>query len=77
VGKKNWMGTHRSISRRAGDVVGNSFFLEAVTLSNSDNDSRKVAIRGPREIRMVEGHTRIEREKRVACWSSFLLQGVH
>jgi hypothetical protein len=38
---------------------------------------RKVAICGPREIRMVEGHTRTEREKHVTCWSDFLLQGVH
>jgi hypothetical protein len=29
------MGTHRSVSQRAGDVVRNSFFLGVVTLSNS------------------------------------------
>jgi hypothetical protein len=28
------MGTRRSVSRRAGDVVGNSFFSGVVTLSN-------------------------------------------
>jgi hypothetical protein len=33
--------------------------------------SQKVAIRGPREIRMVDGHTWTKREKRVACWSDF------
>jgi hypothetical protein len=38
---------------------------------------RKVAIRGPREIRMVLDHTQIKRGKRVACWSGFPLQGVH
>jgi hypothetical protein len=38
------MGTHRSVSCRAGDVVGNSFFSGAVTLSNSIGDSRMVAI---------------------------------
>jgi hypothetical protein len=32
------MGTHRSVSRRAGDVVKNFFFLRAVTLSNSIDD---------------------------------------
>jgi hypothetical protein len=26
---------------------------------------------------MVEGHTRIERGKRVACWSGFSVQGLH
>jgi hypothetical protein len=26
---------------------------------------------------MVEGHTRNERGKRVACWSGFPLHGVH
>jgi hypothetical protein len=39
--------------------------------------SQKVDIRGACEIRMVEGNTRIEREKRVSCCSSFPLQGVH
>jgi hypothetical protein len=38
---------------------------------------RKVAICGPREIGMVLDHTQTERGKRVACWLSFLLQGVH
>jgi hypothetical protein len=51
------MGTHRSVSRRAGDVVGSSFLSGAVTLSNSVGDSRKVAIRKLHEICMVEGHT--------------------
>jgi hypothetical protein len=32
------MGTHRLVSRCAGDVVGNSFFSEVVTLSNSVDD---------------------------------------
>jgi hypothetical protein len=36
-----------------------------------------VAIRGPREILMVKGHTWTERGKCVACWSGFPLQGVH
>jgi hypothetical protein len=40
-------------------------------------NSRKVAIRGPWVIRMVEGHMRIERGKRVACCLGFPLQGVH
>jgi hypothetical protein len=53
------------------------FFLGAVHSSNPVDDSRKAAICGPREIRMVEGHTRTERGKRVACWSGFFLQGVH
>jgi hypothetical protein len=33
------MGTHRSVSRRAGDVVRSSFSLRAVTLSNVVYDS--------------------------------------
>jgi hypothetical protein len=41
------------------------------------DDSQKVAIYGPREIRMVEGHTRTECGKRVTCWSGFPLQGVY
>jgi hypothetical protein len=39
--------------------------------------SRKVAIRELHEIRMVEGHTRIERGKRVMCWSGFPPEGLH
>jgi hypothetical protein len=69
------MGTRRSVSRCAGDVVRNFFFSGAVTLSNSVGDSSKVAMHGLCEIRMVEGHTQTERGKRVACWSGFLLQG--
>jgi hypothetical protein len=37
------MGIHRSISQHAGDVVGSSFFLGAVTLSNAIDGSQKVA----------------------------------
>jgi hypothetical protein len=33
------MGIHRSVSQRSGDVVGSSFFSEAVTLSNSVGES--------------------------------------
>jgi hypothetical protein len=43
------------------------FFLEVVTV----NDSQNVAICGPCETRMVDGHTRTERGKRVACWPGF------
>jgi hypothetical protein len=59
------MGTRRSVSRCAGDVVGSSFFSGAMTLSNSVGDSRKVVICRLREIRMVKCHTRTERGKRV------------
>jgi hypothetical protein len=65
------MGTHRSVSRRARDVVGSSFFLGTVTLSNSVGDSQKVTIHGLCEIRMVEVHTWTKHRKRVACWLGF------
>jgi hypothetical protein len=42
-------------------------------MSNTVDDSLNVAIYGPHEIRMVEGHTRTERGMRVACWSDFPL----
>jgi hypothetical protein len=35
------VGTHRSVSRRAGDVVESPFFSGAVTLSNAFDDSVK------------------------------------
>jgi hypothetical protein len=53
------------------------FFLGAVTLSNAIDDSRRVAICGTREIRMVLNHMRTVREKCVVCWSGFPLQSVH
>jgi hypothetical protein len=53
------------------------FFSEAVHPSNPVEDSWKVDIHGPHEVRMVESHTWTEREKHVACWSGFPLQGVH
>jgi hypothetical protein len=59
------------------EVESGVLFLGAVHPSNPVDDSWKVAIRGPREIRMVEGHTRTEREKRVTCWLGFPLHGVH
>jgi hypothetical protein len=40
------MGTHRSVSQHARDVVGSSFFSGAVTLFNVVNDSRKVTTYG-------------------------------
>jgi Trk K+ transport system NAD-binding subunit len=63
------VGTRRSVRRRAGDVVGNPFFSGAVAQLNSIDDYTKVAIRRPREICMVEGHTRIERGMCVAVIS--------
>jgi hypothetical protein len=54
-----------------------TFSSVAVTLSNSVDESRRVAICRPREIRMVEGHTWTERGKCVTCWSGFPLQGAH
>jgi hypothetical protein len=46
-------------------------------MSNTVDDSLNVAICGPHEIHMVEGHMWTERGMRVACWSDFPLQGVH
>jgi hypothetical protein len=49
------------------------FFSGAVDLFKSVDDCMKVAICGPREIRMVVDHTWTERGKRVACWLGFHL----
>jgi hypothetical protein len=43
-GERNWMETHRSVSQRAGDVVGSFFFSGAVTLSNAVDGSQKVTM---------------------------------
>jgi hypothetical protein len=62
---------------RAANCVGSPFSQEQWDPSKSVNDSRRVAIRGPHKIHMVEGHTWTERGKHVACWPGFPLQGVH
>jgi hypothetical protein len=64
-------------SSRDADCVGSPSSQRQWICSNLLTTTRKVAIRGPREIRMVDGHTWTEREICVACWSGFPLQGVH
>jgi hypothetical protein len=59
------------------DCVGSPFSREQWPCSTLLMTMRKVAICGPCEIRMVEGHTWTERGKRVACWLGFPMQGVH
>jgi hypothetical protein len=53
--------------------VGGTFSREQWICPTLLTTSRKVTIHGPREIRMVEGHTQIEHRKYVACWSGFPL----
>jgi hypothetical protein len=74
--KRNWGGSRGPLNR-AERWSWEHFFLRAVHLSNPIDNSWKVSIGGPREIRMIEGHTWTECRKRVACWSNFPLQGVH
>jgi hypothetical protein len=69
--ERNWVRTHGSVSRRAVNCVGSPFSREQWPCSTLLMTSQKVAICGPREICMVEGHTWTERGKLVACWSSF------
>jgi hypothetical protein len=69
--ERNWVWTRGSISRCAVDCVGSPFSREQWDPSKSVGVSHRVAIYGPREIRMVLGHTRTERGKRVTCWSGF------
>jgi hypothetical protein len=75
--ERNWVRTHGSVSRRVMDCVGSPFPLERWDLSKPVGVSQKVAICGPREIRMILDHSRTERGKHVTCWSGFPQQGVH
>ncbi len=75
--ERNWVWTRGSISQRAGDYLGSPFSQEQWSCSTLLMTTRKVAICGPHEIRMVEGHMQTERGKRVACWSGFPIQDVH
>jgi hypothetical protein len=69
----NWVQTHVSVSRRARDWVGRPFCHEQWFCPSLLMTTRKIAIRGPCEIRMVEGHMWTERGKCVVCWSGFPL----
>jgi hypothetical protein len=75
--KRNWIRIHRSVNRLGVDWVGSPFSQVHWLCPSLLMASRKVAIRGLREIRMVEDRTRTERGKHVACWWGFLLQGVY
>jgi hypothetical protein len=75
--ERNWVWTHGLVSRRAVDCVGSPFSQKQWDLSKSVSVPRRVAICGPREIRMVLDHTRTEHGNRVPCWLGFPLQGVH
>jgi hypothetical protein len=71
--ERNWIWIRGSVSQRVVDCVGRPFSREQWNPSKSIGNSRKAAMRGPREICMVEGHTRTERGKRMAYWSGFPL----
>jgi hypothetical protein len=75
--ERSWVQTHGSVSRRAMDYVGSPSSRGQWICSNLLMTVQKVAICGPREIRMVERHTQTEYGKRVVCWSDFPLQGAH
>jgi hypothetical protein len=63
IQERNWVRTHRLVGRRVVDYVGSPFSREQRDLSKSVDVSQKVAIGGPREIRMILNHTRTGREK--------------
>jgi hypothetical protein len=75
--ERNWIWTRRSVSWRVVDCIGSPFSREQWPGSALLMTSRRVAICGSREIRMVLDHTRTEREKCVTCWSDFPLPSVH
>jgi hypothetical protein len=69
--ERNWVWTHRSVSRRAVDYVGSPFSREQWLCPSMLMTSWKVAMCWPHEIRIVWKHTRTEHGMRVACWSGF------
>jgi hypothetical protein len=69
VGLGEKLGTNRGSLSRAGGCVGSPSSREQWICSNLLMTLQKVAICGPREIRMILYHTRTERGKRVVCWS--------
>jgi hypothetical protein len=75
--ERSWIRTHGSDDRRAVDCVGSPSSWRQWICRNLLTTSRKVVMRWPCEIRMVDGHTWTEHGKRVAYWSCFPLQGVY
>jgi hypothetical protein len=75
--ERNWIRTRGLVSHRAVDYVKSPFSREQWLCPSLLMTSWKVVIRGPCEIRIVDGHTRTKHEKHMACWSGFPLQGVH
>jgi hypothetical protein len=71
------MGTHRSVSRCAEDVVESSFFSRAVTLSNAIDNSQNVVTYGECPQKAYKWRTWTDaRSVRVIC-IRFHIQGVH
>jgi hypothetical protein len=75
--ERSWVRTHASDDRHAVDCVGSPSSRVQWICWDLSTTVWKVTICGSREIRMVVDHMRTEREKRVAYWSDFPLQGVH
>jgi hypothetical protein len=71
------MTTRKSVSRRAGDVAGSSFFSRAVTLSNTVDDSQKFAMYGNCPQETYEWRTWTGAENICVVCIRFPLQGVH
>jgi hypothetical protein len=69
--ERSWVQTRGSDDRRVVDCVGSPSSRVQWIYSNLLTTVRKIAICGPREIRMVVDYTQTECGKRVACWSGF------
>jgi hypothetical protein len=69
--ERNWVCTCGSVSRCAVDWVGSPFSHEQWSCSTLLTTTQKVTMCRPREICMVESHTRTERGMHVVCWSGF------
>jgi hypothetical protein len=71
--ERSWVWTHGSVDRCAVDCVRSPSSQVQWIHSNLLTIVWKVAIYGPREIRMIIDHTWTECGKRVVCWSGFPL----
>jgi hypothetical protein len=75
--ERNCVWTHGSVGRYAGDCVESPFSQEQWDPFKSVDNSQKVAMCWPREIRMIWDHTRTKCGIRMVRWSGFPLQNVH
>jgi hypothetical protein len=75
--ERNWVWTHRLVSRRAVDYVGSHFSQEQWPCSTLLMTHERLSHMGTTCGKLTSGVCGLAWEAYVSCWSDFLLYGVH